>query len=105
MRYTFRTDTAPNYTICENKLVSSVFQNISLILSTRQGTVPMYREFGLPGKFIDKPIPQYEAIMTKEIKEGIERFEPRAKLISVSFEHNQAINGKVTAIVEVDIKT
>lgn len=105
MRYTFRTYAAPNYTICENELVSSVFQNISLILSTRQGTVPMYREFGLPGKFIDKPIPQYETIMTKEIKEGIERFEPRATLISVSFDRSQAINGKVTAIVEVDIET
>ncbi len=105
MRYTFRTDTAPKYTICENNLVSSVFQNISLILSTRQGTVPMYREFGLPMKFVDKPVPQYEAIMTKEIKESIERFEPRATLVSVSFEHSQASSGKSTVILEVDIKS
>jgi len=103
MRYTFRSDRPPTYDLLENDIIRSVAQNISLILSTRRGTVPMYREFGLPMKFIDKPIPIYEALFTEEVTEALERFEPRAKLISVSFEHNQAVNGKSTAILEVEI--
>lgn len=103
MRYTFRSDIPPTYDLLENDAIRSVAQNISLILSTRRGTVPMYREFGLPMRFIDKPIPLYEAIFTEEATEALERFEPRARLISVSFEHNQAASGKSTAILEVEI--
>lgn len=103
MRYTFRTDEPPTYALCENETIRSVAQNISLILSTRCGTVPMYRAFGLPMKFLDKPIPIYEALFTEEATGALEQFEPRAKLISVSFEHNQAISGKSTAILEVEI--
>lgn len=37
----------------EQDTVSSVLQNIAILLSTRQGTVPLYREFGLPMRFLD----------------------------------------------------
>ena len=35
----------------ETDTVRSVLQNIAIILSTRQGTCPLYRGFGLPQKF------------------------------------------------------
>ncbi len=104
MRYTFRSDAPPDYTICENETVRSVAQNILLIISTKRGTVPMYREFGLPMNFIDKPIPIYEAIFTEEVSAALEQFEPRARLISTSFDHSQAIGGKSVAILEVEIE-
>ena len=54
--------------------------------------------------FIDKPIPIYEAIFTEEVSAALEQFEPRARLISTSFDHSQAIGGKSVAILEVEIE-
>ena len=41
----------------EQETVSSVLQNIAVILSTPKGTVPQYRDFGLDNSFVDKPRP------------------------------------------------
>lgn len=38
--------------------VASVLQNIAILLTTRQQSVPLYRSFGLPMKFIDKRLPR-----------------------------------------------
>lgn len=38
----------------EQDMVSSVLQN-AILLSTRQNTVQLCREFGLPMRFLDKP--------------------------------------------------
>ena len=37
----------------ETDTVRSVLQNIGIILSTRLGSWPLYRGFGLPQKFVD----------------------------------------------------
>ena len=58
----------------ETDRVQSVLQNIAIILSTRQGTVPLYREFGLPMRFLDKPIPAARTLLVAEVKEAIEGF-------------------------------
>lgn len=81
--------------------VKSVVQNVSLLLNTKRGTVPMHREFGLAMEFIDKPIDIAETIAFAEISEAIERFEPRATLVDISFE--KAKDGKMTMVVEVSI--
>lgn len=90
-------------TLIENELAKSVYQNILLILATRQGTVPMYREFGLPMEFIDKPIEVAKAILTREIYEAVERFEPRAVIKDISFVQDTTKPGKIAAILEVQI--
>lgn len=81
--------------------VKSVVQNVSLLLNTKRGTVPMHREFGLAMEFIDKPIDIAETIAFAEISEAIERFEPRANLVDISFE--KAKDGKMAMVVEVSI--
>ena len=58
--------------------VESVLQNIAVILSTPKGSVPMYRDFGISVDILDRPIPVAKAMMTADIKEAIERWEPRA---------------------------
>ena len=67
--------------------IASVLQNISVILRTQQGTVPMYREFGLPMKFLDKPIPVAKPMLYIEAKEAIELYEPRATVLDLSLIH------------------
>ena len=51
-----RTDKPFEPLMIENDLVTSVLQNLMCLVSTRKGTIPMYRDFGLPMEWIDKPI-------------------------------------------------
>lgn len=80
----------------------SVLQNIAVILSTPKGSVPMYRDFGISVDILDRPIPVAKAMMTADIKEAIERWEPRALFISVEFMEDE-LNGRLIPMVEVEI--
>ena len=81
--------------------VEAVLQNVSMILRTRQGSVPMYRRFGLPQAFLDRPAAAAAPIALAEIKEAVEEFEPRASVLGVTFETDNS--GRMIPIVEVDI--
>ena len=82
--------------------VESVLRNIAVILSTPKGSVPMYRDFGISVDILDRPIPVAKAMMTADIKEAIERCEPRATFISVDFMEDE-LNGRLIPMVEVEI--
>jgi phage baseplate assembly protein W len=83
--------------------VASVLQNIAIILSTRQHTVPLYREFGLPMLFIDKPVTLARTIMVAEITDAIRTYEPRATVVDISFKMVEKDPGKLIPTVEVEI--
>ena len=85
----------------ENDTVRSIIQNIALLLNTKKGTIPMYRDFGLPMEFIDKPIDVAETMAVLEISEALEKFETRAKLKNLSLEKSK--DGKMVIIVEVTV--
>lgn len=85
----------------ENDRIKSITQNIALLLNTRQGTIPMYREFGLPMEFIDKPTDAAETIAVSEISEALEKFEPRAVLKDLSLKSSG--EGKTVIVLEVTV--
>ncbi len=85
----------------ESDYVRSVLQNISNILKTRQGTVPFFREFGLPMEFVDQPMPVAAPTLIIEVREALMRFEPRAELVDISFTSNG--HGQLFPVVEVEI--
>lgn len=87
----------------ETDTVASVLQNVAIILATRQGTVPLYRGFGLPQKFVDKPIPVARPMLYAEVKEAVEEYEPRAEVIGITFQEDAAAPGRLIPTVEVDI--
>lgn len=103
MVYTLRSDEKFEITLCENDTVKSVLQNLAVLLATRKGTIPMYREFGLNMGYIDKPIDVATALMTSEIAEAIEDYEPRATLLNLEIENSIEEPGKVAVVLEVDI--
>jgi hypothetical protein len=90
-------------TLNESGYVRSILQNIQLIMKTRQGSVPMYREFGLPMRFIDKPISIAQQICYVEVREAIGAFEPRAEVVDVSFDESDISAGILIPVVEVRI--
>lgn len=86
-------------------VVEEVLQNVSMVISTPQFTVPLDRGFGLPQRFIDKPLPVAQAILVSEILDAMEKYEPRAEVVNVSFVQDQqdAQAGKLIPRVEVNI--
>lgn len=103
MIYTVMPEKTWGITLNESDTVRSVLQNIKIILATKQLTVPLYRDFGLEMRFVDKPMPVAQALMIAEIKDALARWEPRAELVSVTFQHDANAPGKLIPVVEVEI--
>lgn len=101
MVYSIRSDIPPHYDLCENDETASILQNISLLISTRKGTVPMYRDFGIEMDFLDMPEIIAETVAAQDIISAVEEFEPRAKVQTVKAVHSE--EGKLILILEVEI--
>ena len=89
--------------LLEMRTVESVLQNIAIILKTPKGSVPMYREFGLSQSFLDRPMPVARNMLKVAVREAIERWEPRAEVVDVSFTGNASSPGELNPLVEVKI--
>lgn len=103
MKYIIRADDKITYAFCESDTVKSVIQNCHLILTTRKGSVPMYRIFGIDMDFVDRPIPVAQTMMIAKVKEALEEFEPRAGFVNLTFEESTDKPGKIIPILEVEI--
>lgn len=86
----------------EGDEITSIVQNIVLLLNTRKGSIPLYRDFGLPMEFIDKPAEVAETLATLEISEALEQFEPRATLKDLRFVPSE--DGRMSIQLEVSVK-
>jgi len=104
MRYTVRSNSLGKICLNESEPVASALQNVAVILTTKQGSVPLYRDFGLPMKFVDKPITVAKSMIYAEVWEAVEKFEPRVEVLGVSFEENPDALGRLIISVEVNVK-
>lgn len=68
-----------------NSVAAEIVQNVRTILTTRRGDVPLDRDFGLTWEHIDKPVNVAEALMRTEIIDVLETYEPRCRVLSVTF--------------------
>lgn len=103
MSYTVSATDLRSVRFNEKNELDAVLQNIAVILSTPMGTVPLYRDFGLDWSFLDKPTPVAKALMVAPVREAIQRWEPRATVLDVSFSEDPAQPGILIPTVEVDI--
>ncbi|MGD9567514.1 MAG: GPW/gp25 family protein [Sedimentibacter sp.] len=104
MSYFVSTKNFSGITLNEKDTVKSVLQNIRIILMTRQFSVPLYRNFGLPMQFLDRPMAVARPLLIAEINDAISEYEPRAIVLSVNLETDISTPGKLIPIVEVEIK-
>lgn len=100
---TYTVTAGESLTLNETDTVASVLQNVAIILATRRGTCPLYREFGISMDFLDRPMPVAKTLAYAEIKEAIEAYEPRASVVGVTFEEREDAPGLLIPIVEVNI--
>lgn len=87
----------------ETEAVDAVLRNIAVILATRKGSVPLYRDFGLSWDALDKPEPIARAMMVAPVREAIEQWEPRARFVDIDFKPDPTRPGTLIPIVEVEI--
>jgi phage baseplate assembly protein W len=82
--------------------VMEVMQNIRTILTTRRGTVPLDRDFGLSFEFLDSPINTTRAKAEQEIFLQLKKYEPRATLKQILWE-TDVISGQISPSVKVEV--
>ena len=67
-----------------------IMQNVRMILQTMRGSVPLYREFGVSGELVDKPVNLVSNRLTAEYARAIQKWEPRAKLKKIYWRQTRA---------------
>lgn len=87
----------------ETDTVKAVRQNVLMVLSTFRGSVPLYRDFGISPEALDKPINVARTLLISDIRESIEKYEPRATVRDIRFEMDADEPTKLRPVVEVEI--
>ncbi len=77
-----------------------IMQNVRVLLSTIKHDVPLAREMGLSTEYLGKPLPVAETLLYQTIADTLEEYEPRAELVSITFEQDTN-SGTIIPIVEV----
>lgn len=100
MTYTVAVSSVP-MKLGETDRTRSILMNIATILRTRKGSVPMYRQFGLSQDYVGMPTIAARPVMYAAIREAVEAFEPRCRVIGVTF--SESSPGELIPSVEVEI--
>lgn len=79
--YDFKTE----YTFSSSAL-AELDRGICLLLSTRAGSLPLDREFGLSAEFLDLPPETAKSIYAAEITEKVAKYIPSVRVKSVSWQ-------------------
>lgn len=80
---------------------AEIEQNVRVLLATHQYEIPLARQMGLNTDYYGKPLPVAETLLYQSISDAIEEYEPRAEIVSISFEFDNT-NGVTIPIVEVE---
>jgi phage baseplate assembly protein W len=86
-------DAMPNNITFGTTGVLAVIQNVRTILTTRKGTQPLDREFGISFDFLDSPVLLTRANAEQECFLALKKYEPRAVLKEIRWE-TDIQNGK-----------
>jgi phage baseplate assembly protein W len=82
--------------------VPEVIQNVRTILTTRRGTVPLDRDFGISFDFLDSPVNMTQAKAEQEIFLQLKKYEPRAALKQIIWESG-VLSGQILPSVRVEV--
>jgi phage baseplate assembly protein W len=83
--------------------IPEVMQNVRAILTTRSGTVPLDRDFGISFEFLDSPVNKTRAKAEQEIFLQLRKYEPRAILKQIIWE-SDVTSGQFWPKVKVEVK-
>ena len=87
----------------EQERVANILQSVRLILSTRRGSVPHYRDYGVSWEHVDRPMNVASAMLCASVKEAVEAYEPRVTVVNVTATADPGNPGRLIPTVEVEI--
>jgi len=80
-----------------------ILQNVRFILGTAVGSVPIARTLGIETNFIDAPTSKAKALLMTSVLRAIQRNEPRARVVEIYIEDNNALDGQLAPRVRIAI--
>ena len=86
-------------------VIEEILQNVTVLLTTVVGSVPLDRELGINATFIDDPLPRGMMQATIFAIETLREYEPRVDVQEIDFAPNPeaALDGKLYPRVVVRI--
>lgn len=69
--------------------IDEIYQNLNVLYTTPEGTVPFDREFGINTDILDNPLPIAKGLLIAEYINKTRKYEPRAKVKKVDFEYRE----------------
>lgn len=86
-------------------VVEDVRLCLTTLLTTSKYSVPLDRDFGLQMDALDEPSPRAMALIRSAIYSAADRYEPRAEIVSVTFESaSEAEDDRVIPVISWKIK-
>ncbi len=76
------------YTFEDDKL-AELDRQLTLLLSTQAGTMPLDREFGIQMDFVDKPPEVVKSLYTAEVTKKIPQFIQWVRVYEVTWEYGE----------------
>ncbi len=101
MAYLVTANQKPEIDFAPASTTAEVLQNIQTILTTIKGEIPLDRDFGISGEVVDMPMPRAQAVWSNEIFNQVKKYEPRARIESITFQGEET--GRLIPTVEVSI--
>jgi hypothetical protein len=101
MIYTIDSGVSMPVNFAPETLVEEVLQNISTLLGTVRGTVPLDRDFGVSADSVGRAFPAAQFVICTNVGAAIAEYEPRARVRDVQAEYDA--DGTVKITVEVSI--
>jgi len=101
MEYLIQAGGLSNINFSPATVVEEILQNIKCILNTTKFSVPLDRDFGIDASFIDMPMDVAKAQFVSEVILAVARYEPRAAVTNIDWEHD--IDGILRPKVQVRI--
>nr|DAL33493.1 MAG TPA_asm: Regulator of RpoS, Anti-adapter protein regulator, ClpXP adaptor, anti-adaptor.0A [Caudoviricetes sp.]DAL43894.1 MAG TPA_asm: Regulator of RpoS, Anti-adapter protein regulator, ClpXP adaptor, anti-adaptor.0A [Caudoviricetes sp.] len=77
------------YTFADDRL-ADLDRQAALLLSTREGTMPLDRSFGISMDFLDLPAPLAKSTYAAEVTEKVPKFIPALRVQEIQWEHAEA---------------
>lgn len=103
MEYEVAAGDPGDFKLLENETIQEILQNVRLIISTMRGSVPFRRDFGISPAWLDRPTSVVKALMISDIRESVEKWEPRVTVTKVTFRDDPLDPAKLHPIVHIDI--
>lgn len=102
MAYIIDTTKESEINLAPETVYEEVIQNLYFLYSSIEYDVPLDRELGLSGTYIDRMVETAEALVMADIYDKTEEYEPRAEIVNISFEADYQ-RGVLKPIVEVEV--